>query len=1403
MAETNISSKIAIIGMDCRFPGADNVDQYWNNLIEGRESISFLSREELLSGQVEAGLLDNPAYVKAGSFIEGIEFFDNEFFNYTPREASVIDPQHKLFLESAWHAMEDAGIKPGTSEHRIGVFAGCHMNSYLFNVITNPDVAGLVGDLNVELGNEKDYLATRVSYKLDLRGPSMNIQTACSSSLVAVHMAVQSLLNGECDIALAGGVTINDFERKGYLHQPGGIKSPDGHCRTFDNDAGGTIFGNGLGVVVLKRLEDAKVDGNNIYASIIGTAVNNDGADKVGLAAPGLSGQRDVIEEAIMMAGISPFDLSYIECHGTATRLGDSIEVNALKDVFSEYSGKGEKCGLGAVKTNLGHLNKASGIAGLIKTVLAVKHKAIPPTLHFKQPNPMLELEDSPFYVVDKLVDLSKRDKVLRAGVSSFGVGGTNAHVIVEEVEAPRREGSSRDYFLLPYSGKSKGALARVEGNLYGLLVNNGEKHIEDIEYTLQRGRVFFPNRKFMIVNRDKSIKLTIDKIQDEIFSNGEEELSFASGGVLYSGQIDGAYAYLQHLAETDDYLKRHMAPLVNELERTIGFDIHQPDNMNISIEMVASLSSFILQAVVAKLLADLNIKPEYIAGVNGGELAAACSAGMMGWKDGLLLLLVRGKMLDQSALASLKLLQPEGHLVLGWNRMGSSVDYLSLDYWLQEETMGASEAELVRSCCRNTSADGELLLIHIGMKKDGLKDDKGEKLKVINAIDFIDNQISLLPLMGKLWVNRLSAGFDAYSESHPAHFVSLPVYPFEKTKCWLDLNEAMFQGRSEIKSTGEIVYVPAWQQVRQKRAVLSSQAKCWLFIKGNDRWSEALTQEVRRAGHTVIAPDIGREGNNIADIDNPEDDQRFLDYFTGLRETGLSPDYLVYSLIAETQEMSSSLIADQKDDLYALLRITCAFEAVFNKEARILILSNNVYSVLGEKADNYYASMFQGACTVIPQEFPSFSCLTVDVDSAEPLARTVHQIIDRIEQARGSELLVYRQNFFWKKTYEIVDDLDETTDAPLAIEPDGVYVITGGTGGLGLAVIEYLINRNNPKIAVISRNPTGGQRIDELAQQATELKLFQADVTDAEALGQVFREIRTTMGEIKGGFHLAGLPGKGLILNKKKDELNKVLGPKLEGTLLLGAILKQYNPDFYILFSSMIALKGGNGQVDYCGANSFLDNYALYNTQQGMRTVSINWDAWENTGMMVDSIAPGEGISRQQAADCLDYVLRSLDNPRFIVSVDDVNRLLTQATKPSSPRTEQKIELLSEVLSYEFVFNKLAQLFTLITEEDEIDPEASLDDLGIDSVLILQLFNEIDSVFPGTFSISKLYTYSTLNAITNHICSQLISTPAQKEAVYEPEDSKLADYMNKIKDNDMSIEEVMKYLSGGVTANE
>ncbi|MGD1919482.1 MAG: type I polyketide synthase [Pleurocapsa sp.] len=470
----NNGLEIAIIGMAGRFPGAKNVTEFWHNLKLGEESIYFYSREELRSLGVEPEAIDSPNFVNAGGKLDEIDLFAADFFGFNPREAELLDPQHRLFLETAWTALEDAGYDGQQYPGAVGVFGGAGMNGYMFNLYRNAGVRDSTSKYQLFLASEKDFLTTRVSYKLSLEGPSVNLQTACSTSLVAVHLACQSLLSGECDMALAGGVAIS--LSAGYLHQEGGIYSPDGHCRAFDNNARGTMGGSGVGIVALKRLEDAESDRDNILAVIKGSAMNNDGEAKVSYTAPRIDTQAKVIRSAQLVAEVEPDSISYIETHGTGTSLGDPIEIAALTQAFGSSTNK--QCAIASVKPNIGHLDAAAGIASLIKTVLALKYQQIPPSINCDRPNEQIDWENSPFYVNRELADWESNGNPRRAGVSSFGIGGTNVHVVLEGrdkrclVSAENRNIRPQ---LLVVSAKSKTALDEMSVNLAKHLSENSE----------------------------------------------------------------------------------------------------------------------------------------------------------------------------------------------------------------------------------------------------------------------------------------------------------------------------------------------------------------------------------------------------------------------------------------------------------------------------------------------------------------------------------------------------------------------------------------------------------------------------------------------------------------------------------------------------------------------------------------------------------------------------------------------------------------------------------------------------------------------------------------------------------------------------------------------------------------
>ncbi|MDP4183345.1 MAG: beta-ketoacyl synthase N-terminal-like domain-containing protein, partial [Bacillota bacterium] len=437
---TGNKNDIAIVGLSARVPGAKDIDQFWKNLCDGVESITTISDDEIMEEGISPELLKNPNYVKAWGVLEDVDKFDARFFGYNPREAIILDPQQRIFLEESWKALENAGYDSEKFKGLIGTFASVGMNTYINNLSSDNGPKNVANNYQIMINNDKDFLATRVSYKLNLEGPGLTVQTACSSSLVAVHLACQSLINGECDMALAGGVSIRLPQKTGYIYQDGMILSPDGHCRAFDENARGTIGGNGAGVVVLKRLKDAIEDGDTISAVIKGSAINNDGNLKVGYTAPRVEGQASAIAIAQRKAGVDPQSITYIETHGTGTPLGDPIEMEALNKVFGKKTEKKLFCAIGSVKTNVGHLDSAAGVTGLIKTVLALKNKIIPPSLNFERPNPKIDFHNSPFYVNTNIKEWkSSSGEPLRAGISSFGIGGTNAHVVLEEGPLPER----------------------------------------------------------------------------------------------------------------------------------------------------------------------------------------------------------------------------------------------------------------------------------------------------------------------------------------------------------------------------------------------------------------------------------------------------------------------------------------------------------------------------------------------------------------------------------------------------------------------------------------------------------------------------------------------------------------------------------------------------------------------------------------------------------------------------------------------------------------------------------------------------------------------------------------------------------------------------------------------------
>jgi acyl transferase domain-containing protein len=672
-------SEIAIVGMAGRFPGAKNLERFWLNLRDGVESITFFSDQELEPTIRGRAPLENPNFVRAGAVLDEVEMFDAAFFEFTPREAEITDPQHRLLLESAWEALEHAGYYPEAYAGIIGIYAGSITSNYLLNLYLNSKIARQVDPAQIGMGNNADFLTTGISYKLNLKGPSLTVQTACSTSLVAVHVACQSLLNGECDMALAGGVAVRLPQRTGYLYQEGNIVSPDGHCRAFDAQAQGTILGSGVGMVALKRLEDAVADGDLIYAVIKGSAINNDGSAKIGFTAPSVDGQTGVIVEALAHAEVEAETLGYVEAHGTGTALGDPIEIKALTQAFQRSTPKKGFCAIGSVKTNIGHADAASGIAGLLKTVLALNHKQIPPSLHFVSPNPNIDFQNSPFYVNNTLTEWPRNGSPRRAAISSLGIGGTNAHLVLEEAAERESSGPSRRWQLLTLSAKTSSALDAATRNLAEHLRQHPGINLADVAYTLHVGRKPFDYKRIVICLDTADAVKALERSDAARVHTSHSEPGYKPVAFMFPGQ---ASQYLDMAAE----LYAQEAVFRREADRCLA--LVTPDlNVDLrellfpSAERTAAAARqldqtyitqpalFIIEYALAGLLMSWGIKPEAMIGHSIGEYVAACLAGVFSLEEALRLVVFRGRIIQEQppgAMLALTLPETEAQTLLG-----------------------------------------------------------------------------------------------------------------------------------------------------------------------------------------------------------------------------------------------------------------------------------------------------------------------------------------------------------------------------------------------------------------------------------------------------------------------------------------------------------------------------------------------------------------------------------------------------------------------------------------------------------------------------------------------------------------------------------------------------------------
>nr|MDZ8169265.1 SDR family NAD(P)-dependent oxidoreductase [Nostoc sp. CmiSLP01]MDZ8283300.1 SDR family NAD(P)-dependent oxidoreductase [Nostoc sp. ChiSLP01] len=1343
---------IAIIGMAGRFPDAKNIEEFWQNLQSGVESISIFTNEEVVSDGIEPNILNDRNYVKASAILKDIDLFDASFFSFNPKEAEITDPQHRIFLECAYVALENAGYDSNRCDSRIGVYAGASLNNY-YSLDLNRDRLGSAQCYQTVIGNDKDFLTTRVSYKLNLTGPSITVQTACSTSLVATTLACQSLLNYQCDMALAGGVSIHVPQKTGYLYEPGGTLSPDGHCRAFDAKAQGTTIGNGVGIVVLKRLSDALADGDRIHAVIKGSAINNDGSGKVGYTAPSVNGQAEVIAEAMMLAGVEPETINYIEAHGTGTALGDPIEIAALSQVFRSNTTKKGFCAIASVKTNIGHLDAAAGIAGLIKTVLALKHQQIPPSLNFKQPNPQIDFANSPFYVNTTLTEWKAGSTPRRAGVSSLGIGGTNAHVILEEAPVLEPSSPSRPWQLLVLSAKTNSALETATENLANHLQQHPDVDLADVAYTLQVGRGEFNHRRVLVCQDIEDAASALrdpQRVLTRLVENSVHEVTpqeYRPIAFMFPGQGAQYVDMGKELYQTEPVFQEQVDFCCQLLQPHLGLDLRSVIYPNESESKAAAEklqqtditqpALFVIEYALAQLWMSWGISAQAMIGHSIGEYVAACLAGVMSVEDALRLVAARGRLMQQlpfGAMLSVPLPEAEVRGLLNENlslaasnapalcvvsgtndaidalqnqlqgiecrRLHTShafhssmmepilepfekevskvklnppkIPFISnvTGTWITAEQATDPNywAKHLRSCVRFLEGISTLLqepnriLLEVGpghtLSTFAKKHSEPIALSSLRHPQEKHPDVAfLMNTLGKLWLSGVNVDWSGFYAHERRHRLPLPTYPFERQRYWIhdqkpavvktSLQTPIASVTGKKSDIADWFYVPSWKRspLPEKPKSEKSVLACTLVFTDECGLGEELVNRLKLQGRDAIALSVGSELRKLSDRHYSLNPQQPDDYDALLKELlaeNKFPNTIVHLWNVTPVNNTESAVDTEDLGFYSLLFLAQALgKHHFSEQLEIAVISNNMQEVTGDEILYPEKATILGPVKVIPKEYLNISCRSIDITTPSNQSwqqeKLIDQLLNELQTQSSDSVIAYRGNHRWVQQFEPVSLEPASTKIP-KLQEKGVYLVTGGLGGIGLVLAEHLAKTVKAKLLLTGRssfpakdewsewlNAHGEQdsmsrkiqKLQELEQLGAEILVVSADVTDREQMLGAIAKAQEHFGKFNGVIHAAGIPGGGIIQLKTVEMTANVLAPKVKGTLVINSIFQDTLLDFFVLCSSMTAIQGELGQVDYASANAFLDAFAHYKSNRdGIFTTSINWSAWQEVGM-------------------------------------------------------------------------------------------------------------------------------------------------------------------------------------------
>jgi amino acid adenylation domain-containing protein len=1374
--------EIAVIGMAGRFPGAGNVYEFWENLKNGLESITFFSQDTLRKAGVEEDLLKKPDYVNAQGVLENLEYFDAVFFGYNPREAEMLDPQVRLFLECSWEALEDAGYDPGDYHGSIGLYAGASPNFYWEALSVSSGKGDILGIFTAEKLMNKDYLSKWVSYKLNFNGPSISIYTACSTSLVAIHLACEALANNDCHMALAGGVTTVPLpDKTGYLYQEGMVMSPDGRCRAFDAQAGGFVGGKGVGIVVLKPLQEAVKKRDNIHAVIKGSAVNNDGIRKVGFSAPSVDGQAENVRAALKKANVPAESIAYIDAHGTGTGLGDPVEIEALKAAFN--TGKKGYCGIGSVKTNIGHLDTAAGIASFIKVVLALKYRKIPPTINFNTPNPKIDFVDSPFFVNTGLVEWENNSYPLRAGVNSLGVGGTNAHVILEE--APVENGTvGNEYQLILLSARTETALDRQQENLAVYLKRNPAIPLADAAYTLQLGRRVFDCREMLV---SRGIDETIDALSS---SNSQQVHRFSLPG----GAGEKRVVFLFSLPPShgiDRILESYrIHPLfLEELDR--GFErlksVTGKDDEDFAGNPGSITGTFIFQYALARWLIKLGVKPHAMIGDRWGEYIAACLSGVSSLEEAI------EQVISESHLMNNPIGNPSQETSL--EKLKGKVEK---NGWINREKVifigfgsDTFANELCEALQRNHRKDNKDLL-WVNMLSVPAEGEAGSSY--------------LLNHIGWLWLYGLNIDWSEFYRKEKRHRISLPTYPFERQRYWPGGNPFKLELAKKpspppfckTTDTTAWLYIPLWKQTPAATVLKNTgtHEKCIrLVFRDESSLCSALVNRLEEEGDIVITVTPGDAFVRIGEHSYVIAPQQAIDYellFNDLQALN-KPLNTILHLWGITEGRHNhrevGIEAVNQEQFLGFFSALYTARAIgnlnFTNIIQLMIITNNMRDITGEEVLSPGKASVLGPCKVIPQEFSHIRCCSIDIVLPEQGTwqeeKIIGQLVEESRRGISDTEIAYRNNCRWTRIFDPLP-LEESAGKSPGLRTQGVYLVTGGLGGIGLILAGYMAKKVQARLVLTGRSPfpaeeereqwlnTHGEdhpisvkirKIQEFEKLGAEVMVLNADITDEKQMQEAVRRAEARFGSINGVIHAAAAMGQSLfktITEVEKSDCTEQFKPKMQGIMVLEQVLKDKNPDFCILMSSTSSVLGGMGFCAYSAANNFMDAFARrHNRIYRSKWKIVNWEGWQlknrqarfefNSLMDELLMTPEEGVmifQRLLAHPGIDEVLVSSGDLHY-----RINRWI-KMDSPDGPNAIQTRPTLSN--AYTPPGNQVERTIAHVWENffgiDKVGAEDNLFDLGATSLDIIQINANLRKELKKNIPILNLFTYPTVRSL-------------------------------------------------------